>query len=67
MEIAKDINLPLFLHCRGPNAFEDLFHIMKDCLGEKKFSNAVVHSFSSDKKDLDLALENGCYIGLNGM
>ncbi|MES1904890.1 MAG: TatD DNase [Paramarteilia canceri] len=70
LKLAKQLDLPLFLHARDNNACSDLFKIIKKIYhstNEKKLFNGVVHSFTSDAQDAEIILENGCYIGLNGL
>ena len=68
LQIAKEVNLPLFLHNR--NVGNDLLDLLQkhyfteEC--ESKRAGGVVHSFD-DKIDLALKfIDAGLYIGLNG-
>jgi TatD DNase family protein len=70
LKIAKEVNLPLFLHNR--NVGNDLLEILKEHYftdvegGESNRAGGVVHSFDDT---IDLALkfiDLGLYIGLNG-
>jgi TatD DNase family protein len=60
IEIAKELNLPLIIHCRVAN--EDLWDIIKDI--EIK---GVLHCFTGSAEDLERYLSKGLYIGLNGL
>jgi len=60
IEIAKELDLPLIIHCRV--AHEDLWEIIKDI--EIK---GVLHCFTGGIKELEKYLSKGLYIGLNGI
>lgn len=59
--LAAKYDLPLIFHIR--EAFDDFFEIIDD------YDNlqGVVHSFSSDIKDLKGVLDRGFYVGFNGI
>lgn len=59
--LAKKHNLPLIFHIR--DAFEDFWPIFDQHRGLR----GVVHSFSSDRRDLEQILSRGLYVGLNGI
>lgn len=62
-QLGRSSNLPLFLHCRG--AAKDLHGILaenKDCFPR----GGVVHSFDGTKEEMELLLELGLFIGING-
>lgn len=61
LDIAVEHNLPLIFHVR--DAFSDFWTVLDEYTGIK----GVVHSFSSDKKDLEDILLRGLYVGLNGI
>jgi len=49
IQLAKKINLPVILHCRGANndvakAYDDMLNVLK----QENFNNAVIHCFSAD-------------------
>ena len=60
LDLAKEINLPIIVHCR--NAFVDLIEILS-----KKNIRGVVHCFTGTKEDVDKLLELGYYFGINGI
>ncbi len=60
LDLAKEINLPIIVHCR--NAFDDLIEILS-----KKNIRGVVHCFTGTKEDIDKLLELGYYFGINGI
>lgn len=64
LDIAIDIDLPLFLHMRAAN--DDFIEIMKSYLPKLSNNGGVVHSFTGTKDELDKLLELGFYIGVNG-
>ena len=61
LQLAKDNNLPCIFHVR--EAFDDFFAVLRNFPGIK----AVVHSFSDSKENLDKCLNEGFYIGVNGL
>lgn len=61
LDMAVEHNLPLIFHVR--EAFEDFWHMLDDYKGLR----GVVHSFSSDRHDLDEILSRGFYVGINGI
>ncbi len=65
LDMAVEHNLPLIFHVR--DAFDDFFRIFDEYKSEHLNIKGVVHSFSAGMKELDMALERGLYIGLNGI
>jgi TatD DNase family protein len=61
LALAEEYSLPLIFHVR--NAFHDFWRIFDEYKGLR----GVIHSFTSDKKDLDQILSRGLYVGLNGI
>lgn len=61
LDIAAEHGLPVIFHVR--EAFDDFFAILDDYKGIQ----GVVHSFTSDRADLDKILSHGLYVGLNGI
>lgn len=61
LELAQKRNLPLIFHIR--EAFDDFWPVFDQFRGLR----GVVHSFSSDRADLDEILSRGLYVGLNGI
>lgn len=62
LQLAKDQNLPCVFHVR--EAFDDFFAILRNF---PEVKNAVVHSFSDSKENLEKCLNEGFYIGVNGL
>ena len=62
LELAAELNLPLFLHERG--AFADFAAMLKDSMA--KVPGAVVHCFTGDEGELETYLDMGCHIGITG-
>lgn len=60
--LAKDLDMPLFLHER--DAHEDLYKILSkhDDIAEK----SVVHCFTGTKEEAENYINLGCYIGITG-
>lgn len=69
LEISKEINKPVVLHCRKTNepndfkAYEDLFSIMKN----HDAQGGIFHCFSARYEDAKRALDRGFLLGLNGV
>ncbi len=61
MDLAKKHDLPLIFHIR--EAFADFWPVFDQFKGLR----GVVHSFSSDTRDLEQILSRGLYVGLNGI
>ncbi len=61
LELAQEHDLPLIFHIR--DAFDDFWPIFD----EYKGLQGVVHSFTSDMRDLEQILSRGLYVGLNGI
>jgi TatD DNase family protein len=61
LQVAQDAKLPVVFHVR--EAFDDFWPIYAN------FSNlpGVLHSYTDSQENLDQALTNGLYIGLNGI
>lgn len=61
LDLAAEHNLPLIFHVR--DAFDDFWPIYDEYKGLR----GVVHSFTSDTRDLEQILSRGLYVGLNGI
>lgn len=61
IEASVDSGLPYIFHVR--DAWEDFFKIVDEFKGIR----GVVHSFTSNTKNLDEVLKRGFYVGLNGI
>jgi TatD DNase family protein len=61
LDLAAEHDLPLIFHVR--EAFDDFWPIFDSYTGLR----GVVHSFTSDTKDLDAILSRGLFVGLNGI
>lgn len=61
LQLALDVDLPVIFHVR--EAFEDFWSVFNN------FSKVrgVLHSFTDSQKNLEKALENNLYIGINGI
>jgi len=62
IELAEELNMPLFLHERA--AFADFRNILGHY--PKRCEKAVVHCFTGSKRELEAYLELGCFIGITG-
>lgn len=65
LDIAAEHNLPVIFHVR--DAFDDFWPIFDEYASQNKPIRGVIHSFSSDRRDLDQILSRGLYVGLNGI
>lgn len=61
LEMALEYDLPLSLHVR--NAFDDFWRIIQDYPGIR----GVLHSFTDSRANMARAVEQGLYIGVNGI
>lgn len=62
LQLAKDHNLPCVFHVR--DAFDDFFAVLRNF---PEIKNAVIHSFSDSPENLQKSLNEGFYIGVNGL
>tara|TARA_A100001015_G_C14947082_1_gene695115 strand:- start:441 stop:1226 length:786 start_codon:yes stop_codon:yes gene_type:complete len=63
LRLAKEVHLPVVFHCRGDEAFADLFSIAKEYLPFR----AVLHCFTGDKAQAQVCIDYGWYISLSGI
>lgn len=62
IDLAIRLNLPCSFHVR--DALDDFFAVAKNF---PKLKPSVLHSFSDSKENLERALSDGFYIGVNGL
>jgi len=60
LDLAKELNLPVIIHCRM--AFGDVYEILKD-----KKLRGVMHCFVGTWEDAQKIIDLGFYIGINGI
>jgi TatD DNase family protein len=60
LDLAKEVNLPIVVHCR--NAFDDLINILS-----RKNIPGVIHCFTGNKDNVESLLELGYFFGINGI
>lgn len=66
LELARELNLPVILHCRM--AHQDLIEILNSQLAIFNFQlKGVIHCFTGTLEDAKKYIEMGFYIGLNGI
>jgi len=66
LELAKEFNLPLILHCRV--AHQDLIEILRLKIKDQKLKlKGVVHCFTGSVKEAKSYIEMGFFIGINGI
>lgn len=61
LQWAKDYNLPVSFHVR--EAYDDFWPIVANYSG----ICGVLHSFTDSRQNLEIALQNGLFIGVNGI
>jgi TatD DNase family protein len=59
-DLAVDVNLPVVIHCRGDEAFADLFTFPQNI-------RAVLHCFTGTLAQAMKALERGWYVSISGI
>lgn len=63
VEIAKQSNMPLYLHCRDIEVFDDMF----DILDKHNYSKGILHCFTGNYDNLVQVLaRKHLYIGITG-
>jgi TatD DNase family protein len=60
LDLASQYNLPTVIHCRGDEAFLDLFSIIKT-------SNILLHCFTGTTSQAREAIKRGWYISISGI
>lgn len=60
LDLARELNLPVIVHCR--NAFEELYQILKN-----KNLKGVIHCFTGNWQEAQKFLDLGFYLGINGI
>ncbi len=60
IQIAKESNKPLYMHCR--DAFDDFTQILK----EQGYFNGVIHCFTGSKSQAVVLIKMGFYFGITG-
>ncbi len=59
-DLAIDVNLPVVIHCRGDDAFTDLFKFPQNI-------KAVLHCFTGNLSQAQIAIDRGWYISISGI
>jgi TatD DNase family protein len=66
LEIARELNLPVILHCR--EAFDETIDILERFIGLKgRLRGVVFHCFSGSAQQARIVLEHGFYISFTGV
>jgi len=60
VDLAAPLKLPLFLHSRA--ADEDMFRLLR----KHEVTNGVVHSFTGSMEEMEMLVDLGLHIGING-
>jgi TatD DNase family protein len=64
VELAKELNKPLIIHCRDAN--KEIIEILSDYYNKGDSLSGIFHCFSGDQELADSALELGFYISFSG-
>ena len=68
IDLAKELNLPMILHCRGSkDAPERAYREMLESLKSKKYYKGVIHCFTSTPEIAQEFFDLGFYIGFTGV
>ena|SRR3990167_6441573 len=59
-DLACAVKLPVVIHCRGDDAFRDLFSFQQPIL-------AVLHCFTGNQRQAEQAIERGWYVSVSGI
>ncbi len=65
LNLAKELDLPVILHCR--KAHQNLMEILKSQIPRNKKQNGVVHCFTGNWNEAQKYIELGFYLGFNGI
>ena len=65
LDLAKDLNLPIIIHCRM--AHEDLIEILKKFQVSGFRFQGVIHCFTGSWKQAKQYLDMGFYLWINGI
>lgn len=63
LDLARETNLPLIIHCRGEEAFSDLFQLSEPYLDV----SCLLHCFTGGKEEVNEAIKRGWYISISGI
>lgn len=63
-DLAEELSLNVVIHCRGDEAFADLFDIAKK---QTKLPRCLLHCFTGNEKQRDMGLELGWMISISGI
>lgn len=64
LKIAKDINLPVIIHCR--DAYKEILEFLQDFINKEGELRGVFHCFEGEKEHLRQVLDLGFYVGFDG-
>lgn len=73
LEVAKELNLPVILHCRGTRenpeeAYLEMLDTLQSAISDKPYATkGVIHCFQSDWQIAQEFLKLGFYIGFTGL
>ena len=68
INLAKELALPLVLHCRGEeNKPYEAYDMMLDVLQQEKYYNGVIHCYGGNLEQANKFLDLGFYIGITGI
>lgn len=68
IELARELNLPLILHCRGVKENPDqAYREMLEVLDEEKYFKGVIHCFGASLAIAQEFIKRGFYVGFTGV
>lgn len=68
IKLAKELNLPMILHCRGSkeNPYE-AYDLMLNILEEQNYFKGIIHCFTGNFEQAKKFTKLGFYLGINGI
>ena len=68
IELARELNLPLILHCRGVKENPDqAYREMLEIIDQEKYFKGVIHCFGASLEIAKEFIKRGLYIGFTGV
>ena len=68
IKLAKELNLPLVLHCRGEEGKNFVaYDLMLEIMNQEKYFNGVIHCFGGNLEQAKKFIDMGFYIGFTGI
>lgn len=68
IEMSKQLDKPLVIHCRGEEAYAELYEVLYNHgIREKAGCPGVIHCFSGSRDDIQKLTDMGFYLGVGGL